>query len=70
MKRTTGAYPVIALIVSDLTAILLAVLFSYFVRFELGWLDYEEFQPLRDYVGLATLLLLIAPVVFASNDLY
>jgi exopolysaccharide biosynthesis polyprenyl glycosylphosphotransferase len=70
VKRTSGAYLIIALIASDLAALLLAVLSSYFVRFELGWLEYEEFQPLRDYVGLAMLLLLFAPPVFASNDLY
>lgn len=70
MRRTAGAFTVTLLIFSDVIALTLAMLGAYYLRFYGGLLGFEEFQSLRDYLGLIAIQVLVAPPVFASHALY
>ncbi|HVC34018.1 MAG TPA: undecaprenyl-phosphate glucose phosphotransferase [Chloroflexota bacterium] len=70
MSRTSVVYRTLILMAVDLLAVVSAIGFAHYLRFESGIFPYEEFHPFRNYVGYLSILLLATVPVLAANGLY
>jgi exopolysaccharide biosynthesis polyprenyl glycosylphosphotransferase len=70
MSRTSVVYQTLILMAADLLAVVGAIGFAYFLRFESALFPYEEFHPFRNYVGYLAILLVSTVAVLAANGLY
>jgi Undecaprenyl-phosphate glucose phosphotransferase len=70
MARRSVIYGTVLLITLDVAAVVLATILAYVLRFESGWLAFEEYHPFRNYYGYLATLALAEPIVLAANGLY
>jgi FlaA1/EpsC-like NDP-sugar epimerase len=68
--RASVIYWTVAVIGSDIVAVIAATLISYFFRFQSGILPVEEFHPVQNYYGYIATLVVVEPIVLAANGLY
>lgn len=67
--RVKAVYTALRLM-ADVVLVNAAIAFAFWVRFEAGWLTYQERHYLRDYVPLFLLETVLVPLVFAFSGLY
>lgn len=70
MSRTSVVSQTLILIAVDVLAVVSAIGVAYDLRFESGLFSYEEFHPLRNYLGYLVILVLATVGVLAANGLY
>lgn len=69
-RRAASVYPSLLLLALDVAMVAAGFLAGYDLRFNAGLFAFDEFQPLRTYLGSFVLQVLIAPAVFAINGRY
>jgi exopolysaccharide biosynthesis polyprenyl glycosylphosphotransferase len=69
-QRTAPVYASLGLLVADVVMVVLGYLAGYYLRFEASLFPYEEYQPLRAYLGSLLLQAMLMPAIFAASGLY